>query len=245
MPYLQLRITLDPSRNATNDHVRSLLAHFKNRWIAKQDDGAEFTCGFEQFGKLGQPVSEHFHLHLYFESPDLKDPLRSAREFLKRTATERGFKLKGNKQWVCTLVGEPKDYDRWIRYPLKEQPCATFCSLNFPVSTLKTMHEFAREERKRSIELNILKQEKLADKISFKDKLFKHLDGLHTAQHKDDPQVYDLPNHQTIWTSILIYYTEQGKSVCFNTINGYTILYQLHIRVLSPEQCYVMRNNPQ
>jgi hypothetical protein len=31
---------------------------------------------------------------------------------------------------------------------------------------------------------------------------------------------------------------DQGKSVCYQTINGYTILYQLHIKTLTPDEAY-------
>ena len=47
--------------------------------------------------------------HAYFVAPDLKDPLRSAKEWLRREAHSNDFNLKGNKVWSCTLVEEPKD----------------------------------------------------------------------------------------------------------------------------------------
>lgn len=248
MPYLQLRITIDPSSataSRTRDRVFRLCKSFLKNWVDPMDPSADYTGGYEQLNKYGELCDPHFHINVSFEPPDLKDPLRSAKNWLKKKALASDFTLKGNKVWSCTLVDEPKDYERWIRYPLKEHGVEELISSNFVGDYAETLAERAHAERKRSIEINILKRQKLADKRSFRDKLFKHLDGLHTAQHKDDPQVHDLPDHQIIWISILNYYNDEGKAVCFKTINGYTILYQLHIGTLTPDQCYAMRSNPQ
>ncbi len=246
MPFLQLRITLDPSGNRNHHNTFLLLKKFRRVWLTNQDPDYQSTAGFENLNKYGESCTPHFHLNAYFVAPDLKDPLRSAKEWLRREAHSNDFNLKGNKVWSCTLVEEPKDFSRWFRYPLKETPVPELCDM-FPDEALKLehIHELAIEERKRSIEINILKREKAIDKQSFKDKLFKHLDSLNYGAIKDEAQAFDDPDHQTIWVQTLSYYSDQGKSVCFKTINGYTILYQLHIKTLTPEQCYVMRSNPQ
>lgn len=242
MPFLQLRITLDPSGNRDYTDVSSLIRSFMNQWLPK-DDEVEYSCGYEELNKYGEPCDPHFHFNCYFESPDLKDPLRSAKEFLKRQAALRDFRLKGNKVWSCTLVEHPNDFRRWIRYPLKENPRGQFCKLRIEPSSpnidiLPELALEAKSERKRSIELNILKREKLADKSSFRDKLFEHL---------DDKLLVDatLPSHQAIWIAILEFYHDSGKPVCFKTITGYTVGYQLQIKAITPAQCYVMRSNPQ
>lgn len=253
MPYLQLRITLDPSGNRNRENVKQLLRSFRNKWLRLQDNVAH-TCGYELLNKFGEPCDPHFHLNAYFDPPDLKDPLRSARNWIRREASAYDFNLKGNKQWSCTMVEEPKDYERWIRYPLKETGVFDLCSSAWRLSqdpsgnkskeltvTYQQMVRDARNERKRSIEINILKRDKAIDKQSFKDKLFKHLDGLHTALWKDDPSNCPPPDHKIIWINILAYYREQGKSVCFKTISGYTTLYQLHIGTITPEECYQLR----
>ncbi len=247
MPYLQLRITLDPKAipitleaeqlPRSYEAVLRLIKSFRLKWVP-QEASSEYTCGFEKLNKFGEPCDPHFHFNCYFEQPDLKDPLRSAKEFLKREAIARGFRLKGNKVWSCTLVEEPKDYRRWIRYPLKEQPTSINCS--FKSDFLDELQKEAEIERKRGIELNILKREKLADKSSFRDKLFDHLDDLLIIDASGS-----LPSHQTIWISILEFYQSQGKAICFKTVTGYTIGYQLHIKAITPIQCYVMRQNPQ
>lgn len=237
MPYLQLRITCDPSGSRTPEMVTSLLHRFIKKWLDPTQQipsSAEYTCGYEELNKYGEPCDPHYHLNVYFDPPDLCDPLRSAKEFLKREAINRDFRLKGNKVWSCTLVEEPDDFHRWIRYPLKELPVLPLCRL----PDLENLAILAREERKRSIEINILKREKLADKSSFRDKLFEYL---------DDKLLVDAtpPDHQAIWITILKYYQSQKKAICFKTVSGYTIGYQLMLGTLTPMQCYVMRSNPQ
>ncbi len=243
MPYLQLRITLDPSGTRSRPTVFLLLKKFIRVWIKNQDSDPMVSAGYEELNKFGEPCDPHFHLNAYFSACDLKDPLRSAKEWLRREANSLEFQLKGNKVWSCTLVEEPSDFDRWFRYPLKENPLPELMTL-LP-STEEEFTEMillAREERKRSIEINILKREKAIDKQSFKDKLFKHLDETFPI---GEDMTKRFCSHQEIWTAILSYYSDQGKAVCFKTINGYTILYQLAIGHLTPDQCYVMRSNPQ
>ncbi len=259
MPYLQLRITLDPSGTRSYHPVRSLLRHFIVKWIPDSSDNI-FTCGYEKLNKYGEPCSPHFHLNVSIDpmTIDLTNPLRSAREFLRREAVKRDFSLKGNKQWSLTMVEEPKDFERWIRYPLKETPVLEltgFGRLNKKAEpwTHKFISEqmpLAQAERKRSIELNLLKRDKLADKTSFRDKLFEHLDSLLIGQTQQElldiiSENKSLPSHQDIWISILEFYQSQGKAICFKTVTGYTVGYQLHIKAITPLQCYVMRSNPQ
>ncbi len=239
MPFLQLRITCDPSGNRTRASTFLLLKKFRRVWLHNQDETFQSTAGYETLNKFGESCDPHFHLNAYFVTPDLKDPLRSAKEWLRREARSLDFNLKGNKVWSCTLVEEPKDFDRWCRYPLKETPVPELCNDFVDFGDLVKL---AKEERKRSIEINVIKREKAIDKQSFKDKLFLYLEN---AFPIGEGMTKRFCSHQEIWTSILKYYTDQGKSVCFKTINGYTILFQLHIGHLTPDQCYVMRSNPQ
>lgn len=246
MTYLQLRITLtDPSGNRPKPRVHNLLYYFIKKWVLTQDSSASFTAGYETLNKFGELCPPHFHLNVHFEPPDLKDPLRSAKNWLRREATTRDFSLKGNKVWSCTLVEEPQDFERWIRYPLKETPVPVLCSIirdppyhANPFDGTLNLKELARDaqvERKRSIEINVIRREKALEKVTFRDKLFKHLDV-----ERDTYQ-----NYKSIWIAILKYYESEGKAICFKTINGYTILYQLYIKMITPEQAFDMRNNPQ
>ena len=244
MPYLQLRITEDTAA-LSHDATLQLLNRFVKKWIPT-DGSSAYTCGVEEYNKYGEWCQRHVHLNVYFDPPDIKDPLRSAKEFLKKNAIDIGFRLKGNKVWSCTLVEEPKDYDRWIRYTLKEKPVWAFCH---GVPDLEQLATDARHERKTAVEINILKREKAIDKQSFRDKLFKWLDdgeAHHTMPPScRGPDAPDHPDHDEIWKSILDYYCKQGKAVCFKTISGYTILYQLHIGTIGYTECYKMRNKQQ
>ena len=244
MTYLQLRITLDPSGNRSKERVYLLLKNFISQWLLPHQDGsgASYMTGLEKLNKFGEPCDEHFHLNAHFDPTDLRDPLRSAKNWLRKKALESDFSLKGNKVWSCTIVDEPNDWERWIRYPLKEKPLLPLCHIGIsedyaPEGGIEQLARDAMIERKRGVELNVIKREKAMDKQSFKDKLFNFLDS-QTWEPSD-------MDHQTIWCVILEFYTQQGKSVCFKTISGYTTLYQLYKGLLTTEQCYVMRSNPQ
>ncbi len=231
MPYLQLRITCDPSGSVVTDHrVFLLMKKFIRDWLTPQDPSHNRTMGVEEHNHYGEVCDKHFHLHAVFDPSDLKDPLRSAKNWLKRQALEAGFSLKGNKRWACTLVEEPEDYERWLRYPLKEGPLYPQCQVDLEYN-LHQMATDANHEHKRTIEINILKREKAIDKQSFKDKLFKYLDS--PPDGGDHPKT-----HCSIWIAILQYYMEQGKAVCYKTITGYTDLYLLHKGLKTPLEAY-------
>lgn len=229
--FLQLRITIDPSGNRSKTNVLNLLKAFMRLWVKHQDASANATCGFEKLNKFGEPCNPHFHLNVHMTPPDLVNPLRSAKEFLRKRAIANEYRLAGNPVWSCTMVEEPNDYDRWIRYPLKELPVPSLCTAagNLEFTFAELAHD-AKTERKRSVELNLIKRAKAIDKCSHRDKLFAYLDDLFSDS--------DPPGHKPIWITILSYYMDQGKSVCYQTINGYTILYQLHIKTLTPDQAY-------
>lgn len=235
--YLQLRITIDPSGNRSYTNVLLLLKAFLREWVKPQDETYLSSAGFEQLNKFGERCSPHFHLNVLLTPPDLLNPLRSAKEWLRRKALNQDYRLAGNPIWSCTMVEEPEDFIRWIRYPLKESPVESLsnieASIDFYDTNYETLCHDAHTEQRRSIEINCIKRAKAIDKCSHRDKLFAHLDQFFSAIPDDRPA-----SHKNIWTAILSFYMDQGKSVCYQTINGYTILYQLHIKSLSPEEAY-------
>jgi hypothetical protein len=228
--YLQLRITIDPSGNRSYQNVLLLLKAFVRDWVKPQDDTFLSSAGFEQLNKFGERCSPHFHLNVHLVPPELLNPLRSAKEWLRRKALNQDYRLAGNPIWSCTMVEEPDDFDRWIRYPLKETPLFDLCS---ELTNYETLCHDAHTEQLRSIEINCIKRAKAIDKCSHRDKLFAQLDQFFSAIPDSRPA-----SHKNIWTAILSYYMDQGKSVCYQTINGYTILYQLHIKTLTPDEAY-------
>lgn len=247
MPFLQLRIATtqppDCSNNfddqiptgRTNHRVLLLLRKLR-RYLIEKDSKVFITAGYEILNKYGetQNCTPHFHLHASFESWSAANPLRSIKEYLKREAAKLEFTLRGNREWSCTLVEEPKDYERWQRYPYKETPIILSHKahdINAQIEW-RTIHApLAQAERRRSIEINILQRQKLANKTTLKDKLFNYLDASFNLPNSN-------PNHKSIWLKTLNYYTQEGKSVNPTTITGYAILYQLHIKQITPEDLY-------
>lgn len=246
MPYLQLRVTIDPSGNrsemSVNYLVLALIRKIKS-WHNTDWACLHYTTGYEQFNKYGEPCDPHYHFNCIWEHDNfVKDPLRQVKEFLKKTAIAKGFKLCGNKVWSCTIVEEPKDLERWLRYPLKEHPILPMCRLDPAESHLPDKYDsiekltvLAQDERKRSVEANVIAREKSRDRVTLKDKLFIYLD-----ENLDENQ----KQHQDIWIEVLNFYELQGKAICFQTVSGYTILYQLKCGYITKEQAYQMRQNP-
>lgn len=226
MPYLQLRISTDPdpSGNRTELNLLYLLKKLKRRVLEEDEDGM-ITAGFETRNNYGEPCHPHYHFHAYFDLDELVDPLRTFKNFLRREATKQGYHLAGNKVWACTLVEEPDDLDRWLRYPLKEKPIYDLCHDAFYSFNKIVPHQAsplfqqqqaaARQEQIRSIEINILKRNKTMEKQTFRDKLFKHLDSTLGPAPAAPPYT---PSHQDIWIQILDYYQLQKKANCFKTV---------------------------
>jgi len=246
---MKLRISLDISDNVVFDpsnqaHRDDLYRHFRLiRKMIKDKEIDQATLGFEIKNKYGDPCRAHFHCHFYYINPDIIDPKRGITSYLRTRAESVDIQLKGNKKWCLQLVEEPEDHNRFYRYPFKFG-LSTHLPQQFWGDALHPSQvTIAVEENKQRIDANCLHREKMRDKATFKDKLFRHLDGLHQALHIDDPTVHPPPSHQIIWISILAYYSDQGKPINLQTIDGYTTLYQLHIGTLDPLQVYAMRTN--
>ncbi len=265
MPYLKFRIScspLDASGNydgvRTRHRILPLVKHLFKR-IQEQDSDALVTCGFETFNNYGDPCHHHYHLHSAFDPNTLSNPLRTFKDSLRKKAKDLGIHLAGNKVWSFTLVEEPKDFDRFLRYPLKETPVKPMCANAWGFNP--TSHDesysaifeeqtlLAREEQKRSIELNILKREKTMEKQTFRDKLFEWLDAGEDTHHTIPPEARGAnatvhPTQRQIWNSICHYYhIVAKKAICPQTITGYTLGYQLHIGTISYDELFDLRSN--
>ena len=236
---MKLRISLDISDNVVFDpsntlHYDDRRRHYmliKNMIKDKEIDHA--TVGFETKNKYGEPCRPHFHCHFYYHNPDIIDPKRSITQYLKSRAEARDIKLKGNKKWCLQLVEEPEDYNRFYRYPFKFGMESESCFQIFNETISHDQVRLAVEENKQRIDANIIHREKSREKQTFKDKLFLHLDKMEEETLRD---------HEQIWIDILEFYRSQDKPINFQTIDGYTILYQLHIGTLTPSQAYMMRS---
>ena len=250
MPYLKFRIScspLDASGNydgpRSRTALRSLVKHLHNR-ILEEDPEAFVTTGWETLNNYGDPCHHHYHLHSFFDPDTLTNPLRTFKDSLRKKAKNLGIHLAGNKVWAFTLVEEPQDLDRFLRYPLKQYPILPFCTntweSNTPDNTNAYTEEFhqqvlnAREEQKRSIELNILKRQKTLEKLTFRDKLFAHLEE-HT---KTESLLTYNDTHRYWWATIMEYYHDQKRPICISTIDNYTISWLLQIGELNSWSTY-------
>lgn len=249
MSYYQLRVTLDASSNATPDRVQHRLLQLK-KWLNKRDDGDDFTSsgGYELFNKYGEPCDPHYHFNFYYDHPTAINVERELKRQVKTQFAKVNIILRGNSgpSSFSLTRQEVEDPIRWFRYPLKETPVRSLCHIGGTFETmlndsfdqqlhnspdhnayLTILEDLAKDERKRSVLSNISHREKLRSKSTFKDKLFIHLDTLPVP-----------PPHQLIWIETLKYYSSQDKPLNFETISGYTKLYQVQKGYVSPEAAY-------
>ncbi len=233
MPYFQLRITFSESR--TQDRciraIKSLISNYNL---------AEYSTGIEEFNKYGEPCSPHVHFN-FIADIDRINPKRCIQDWLRRYFANLDVELKGNKQWSLQMVEEPKDYDRWFRYPLKEGPRYQLISKTSPPFYL-TMKEgwkdktpfdefchLAKTERKDAIAANILHREKVRNKDQFKKKLYEFIDE-ECKEGEADKRV--------IWTTIFQYYRKIEKPINFSVIEGYTNLWLADHGKLSADSAF-------
>lgn len=241
MPYFQLRITLSDTRTK-----KVILRSIK--YLIREYNMTLYSTGYEEFNKYGEPCDPHFHFN-FVEDLERINPKRCIADKLKRYYENLDISLKGNKQWSLQMVEEPGDFDRWFRYPLKENPIIDLIkdgtsdlSGNFgpDPDELDSIIQRAKDERRTSIEINILRREKLRNKDQFKDKLFTYLDNIFTDALIDmgeNPADY-IPNEGQIYCEILTYYKQISKPMSFDTIGNYTNLYRLENGHLTNADAY-------
>lgn len=201
-----------------------------------------YTCGEEKLNKYGEPCDPHFHFNFqaHIERVNPKRCIQmNCRNFMAKLDAD----MKGNKAWSLQMVEEPADYDRWQRYPLKENPVLVFCSQNQTAehqSLIDSIH-LAKLERSDSIAANVLQREKIRNKNTLKDDMYRYIDGL-------DPNSLDElvnpinPGHQTIWEAIFDYYKQAERPINFTTISGYTNLWLADHGHLSASSAYKLQN---
>lgn len=243
MPYMKIRISLfsndqddftyDPSNV---DHTQDKMRHrlLLNKFIReKKEELGDYTLGFERQNKYGEPCRPHFHFHFYWSNPQCCDPKRTITRWFQTRAAASEIPLRGPRKWCVQLVDDPQDENRFYRYPFKFGLISR-CSTSFPNEWLDLQIPIAVDENRRRIEANCLHRDKVMDKQTFRDKLFIWLDK--------PPDGENPKTHASIWIAILLYYQQEGKPINFQTIDGYTTLYQLHIGTLTPIQAYSMRS---
>lgn len=252
--YFKLRISLDNPCDCAEpcDHTDPVVSYDRVlKLILKlisEKNLKYYTGGFETLNGYGEPVTPHFHFHFRFTTCN-SDPKRTIGEYIKKSAlTYFQMTIKGTKRWCLQLVEEPDDEERFFRYPFKISPISRL--INFPTNITdheaqqRHLHEqvaLAQDEQKRRVLANCIARERTRDRVTFKDRLFKYLDD--TFMLLSDPDPLHIPAHKYIWLAVLQYYQQEDKPINFETIRGYTKLYQLQKRWITPDSAYDSQYN--
>lgn len=221
MPFYQLRITVDASANRSREKIMMGLDRF-----IKSHTLEAYTCGYEKLNKYGESenCTPHFHFH-FVAYPDGKNPLRNLRLWFRNWFSKNESRLKGNKEWAFTEVAEPKDYDRWIRYALKETPVKDFC---YGIDNLELEAQRAKDERAISIQHNLNARLKREQKDQFKRKMYEYIEA-------NKPST---PSFRSIWKILFKFYQEQERPMNWNNLDGYTNLWLADAGLLSADAAF-------
>ena len=229
MPYFQLRITIDPSGNRNLQFALRLC----KKIIRERHEPHEYSFGYEQLNRCGDPCKPHIHFHFVTEFNDLVDPLRAMKKYIHDIALH-SFEVKLKyPNWCVQMVEEPTDHAKWLRYPLKEMGSkAIFKSDEY---TFEELENVAMSLRREAVERNVIHRNRMLEKKTFFDKLTIHLDKINS----DPSGTIILPIVMAYtWRHIFKYYQDQGKSINFTTIDGYTILYLANHGMINSTQAW-------
>ncbi len=241
MPYFQLRITFSELRTPDTCllAIRRLIRHYNLK---------EHSLGLEQLNKYGEPCDPHLHFN-FIADIERVNPKRCVQDWLRRWFSNRDIELRGNRMWSLQMVEEPADYDRWFRYPIKEElPEYDASGMAIRQTFFKKegmegaelrahymqLRQRAVDERRTSIEHNILRREKLRVKDQFKQKMYDFI--AENAQENNKSKEY-------IWCLIFEYYRKIEKPINFSVIEGYTNLWLADHGQLSPQSAYNLAHN--
>ncbi len=239
MPYFQLRITLSETRTK-----KTILRSIK--YLIREYNMTLYSTGYEEYNKYGEPCDPHFHFN-FVEDLDRVNPKRCIADKLKRYYEQIDVSLKGNKQWSLQMVEEPNDFDRWFRYPLKENPILDMVrdgtsdlsgNMGPDPDELDKIVSLAKSERRTSIEINILRREKQRNKDKFKDNLYTFIKS--HDQDELNPLLtggYTI-DHKRVWKLIYKYYRSQERPINWTTIEGYTNLFLADAGVIDDNDAF-------
>ena len=210
------------------DHYRRVKYLLNDIINEKVSSGTNYVLGIEKKDKYGDDTKKHYHFN--FESDDSKDTLR---KWIVRRSEQKEIKLKGNKVYCLKQFPEPKDYDRWYRYCLKEKHSKKYTRYK-PYegdTAFDDLVKLAKDERQRTQQINRDKREKMNEKRTYYDKICEMLDKEGVKNRKD------------IYIAICKKYVEDGKPVNAMTVKGYTNTYMLGRKLISFEAFYEMNEN--
>lgn len=223
MFYYKFRYTFDKdtySLEYKKQYMRSLIDILED-YI---EDG-RYTAGLERFGKTGEEVKHHMHIH--FKSTKQRDTI--AKQIIRKVIGEEDFRKKSQ---IYSLRPEADvNEDRFYRYPLKETKLEDKCILTkgFTEDEVKTMNEVAYASRQIQYEVNQNKTSKKED-ITFYDKMSAYLDSKGTYS-----------TEREVFLEILNFYLEQDKPLSRKSIQEYTYLYMVKKKIMTPEEFYNLK----
>lgn len=231
--YYSLRITLGKVFNLKTDEeitaehrgrIKYLIADIVREKISPESN---YVLAYEKKNKYGEDT--HYHYHFNFESDIEKETLR---KWITRTAEKKEYKLKGKECYCFQQHNNVDDYHRWFRYCLKENYSKrhTHYAPDQGEPSLEELIILAKDERKRSVQSNCQRREKMNSKLSYFDKIVMEMEP------------HDLQTKREIFIFITKYYVEDNKPVNPMTVKGYTYNYMLTKKLLTYEQFYDLHN---
>lgn len=217
MPYFQLRVTPGEFSCPFPESLGIVKSILKR---PKTDSKCYITCD-EHLNKFGEETKRHFHFNFFAD--EKKDTLQDA---TRKYYASLDYVCKSNKCYSLSVVDEPDDIKRWLRYCMKEKVIFKLTKLPYSDEEVKIMTALAKDERARSIEYQLKKRLKTMEKNSYYDKLCNKLDKM------------DLKTFRQINIELCKMYVTDGKPVCVRTIDGYTNNYLLKNSLISYEEFY-------
>ena len=166
MPYFQLRISLDPSSNRTLPFALRLC----KKIVRDRHQPYEYSFGYEQLNRCGDPCTPHIHFHFVTEQNDLVDPLRAMKKYIRDVAKVSFEVTLKHPNWCVQMVEEPTDHEKWLRYPLKEFGSKAIFKSHEDEYKFEELEHVAKSLRREAVERNVIHRNRTLEKKSFFDK---------------------------------------------------------------------------
>lgn len=231
MAYIKLRLTPEkyhdtPSFNWTFGKFIPDLINYLGIY--------QYTWGCEETDKFGKPTLAHVHIHGMYDIDKNVDTLRS---HMRKFSQQCGFKFGGNKCYSLSLLADPEDEDRFMRYPLKKQDYSKIAKkhkgggVGINDETLEKWELLARDEYKIQKAKNLQALENHLDKSSFKGKMF--------SEFNEE----EIDTHKSFVIELIKYYQKKNKVPPFSKIEDYWVDYRISVGLLTAEEWYDLKYN--
>lgn len=183
------------------------------------------TFGYETLDKLGKPT--HPHAHCHFATDCSKFKIGSLRKAIQRYFKDIGETRKGNSVYSLGIPEDVLDTFRVLRYPYKQRGRFLTNWEKVPVDfDVTTETELANEEWLRAVDRNNKKLDQSLQPNT-KDKLFEYLDEIKITPQTPKTKILEF---------IIIYYTQEEKSLNKQTALGYLNTALIKYGIQTPEE---------